>query len=259
MIGDTMQLEPIAKLRFEDIENLRKKRSIHISSETCRFFSSNIEGFRSSHHIAVEACKNVLELKEHFRCQEKIIRVSMDLCGYELNIMTKKDNVVNKNWQELHYLEVEGNEKRFGSSWVNDQEVNKLLALVQMLCKFGVQHGEIAILTPFRGQLNRINLALRKAKLPYVSSQVGKESADAISTGTVHRFQGGERRFVLFSHVISRGEPRFLNSRVNLLNVAVSRAQLHFFYVGSLNSLSKGSYTALLKDHLLKFGEPVRL
>ncbi|MCP4135616.1 MAG: ATP-binding domain-containing protein, partial [bacterium] len=76
--------------------------------------------------------------------------------------------------------------------------------------------------------------------------------------GTVHRFQGGEKRIVLFSHVIAKGEPRFLNSRVNLLNVAVSRAQKHFIFIGSLEALSRGTYTSLLKKHLIQEGEAIK-
>ncbi|MCP4757030.1 MAG: hypothetical protein GY866_39710 [Proteobacteria bacterium] len=259
VIGDTMQLEPIAKLRTEDIETLRKNRDIQITAETCRFFSSTTENLRSAHHIAIESCREVLELKDHFRCRDKIIQISQELCGYDLNVLTASPSTNSTGWKELHYLDVEGREKRYGSSWINEQEIDKLMALAKTIRDYGVPCGEIAILTPFKGQLNHIILALRKERLPFSSGENSRENIDAISTGTVHRFQGGERKFVLFSHVISQGEPRFLNARVNLLNVAISRAQSHFIFVGSLTALKRGSYTALLREHLLAYGEPIRL
>jgi len=255
MIGDTMQLEPVAKLRQSEIEMLRSKRNINLDREKSIFFSSHVENPRSSQHIAQEACEEVLELQEHFRCRRDIIQVSMDLCNYNLNLRGEHQD----STAALQFLEVAGTETRYGSSWANELEVEKILLLLQSLKNSGYSLDEIAILTPYRGQLNHINYSLRRRHIPFNASEGSTDTPGAVATGTVHRFQGGERRVVLFSHVISQGVPQFLNSRVNLLNVAVSRAQSCFIFVGSLDALSRGSYTALLREHLLTRGQRIQI
>ena len=253
MIGDVLQLEPIAKLRMDDIETLSRKRNVDIDPDSLRFFTASAEVPRSSQHIAITACHAIHELKEHFRCQPPIIRVCMQLCGYDLDVKTKTTRTFDSH---LFYKDVQGNERRCGGSWANDAEAGELFKIVGMLHNFGVKYGEMAVLTPYRGHLNVINQILAKNRLPFASGEIGFDKQNAITTGTIHRFQGGERRIVLFSHVIANGMPDFLNSRVNLLNVAVSRAQELFIFVGSLGNLSKGTYTALLKKHLEKYGQP---
>lgn len=259
MIGDIMQLEPIAKLRIGDIEDLRKSRQIKISPESCRFFSSYMENLRSAHHISLEACKNVVSLKEHFRCENKIIQISIELCDYELNVLTSNDKTSDVLWNELQYLDIEGTETRYGGSWVNEIEIGQIIKIIKAISGYGIPYSDIAVLTPYKGQLSHINIALRKENIKNSGSDIYFNSDNSISSGTVHRFQGGERRIVIFSTVISKGEPRFLNSRVNLLNVALSRAQSSFIFVGSLQALSKGPYTNLLKQHLLTYGIPVQI
>ena len=59
--------------------------------------------------------------------------------------------------------------------------------------------------------------------------------------------QGGERSVVLFSSVVT--DPRslgFLNDRVNLLNVTVSRTREHLITLGHRPTLATGRYTRRL-------------
>ena len=70
-----------------------------------------------------------------------------------------------------------------------------------------------------------------------------------LALGTVHRFQGGERSIILFSTTIT--EPSslgFMNSRVNLINVAASRAREHLITLGHAPTLREGRYTRQLID-----------
>lgn len=64
--------------------------------------------------------------------------------------------------------------------------------------------------------------------------------------GTVHSLQGAERPIVLFSVVISPQDSlMFLNSKYNLLNVAISRAKDYFIVFGNMNVLSLTTNTPL--------------
>jgi superfamily I DNA and/or RNA helicase len=78
-------------------------------------------------------------------------------------------------------------------------------------------------------------------------SETAGQGRRGVALGTVHRFQGGERSIVLFSSVVTHtASLAFLNSRPNLLNVAISRAQHHFVCLGHAPVLSQGPLSRLL-------------
>ncbi|MDT8446436.1 MAG: DEAD/DEAH box helicase [bacterium] len=253
LLGDPRQLEPIARMRAEELESLRKSRKIKLEPEQARFACLFVEQPRSAQSVAQEAVEEVFPLREHFRCRPEIIEVCTDLCGYDLHL--KRESGLSLTGPALQYLEVLGPEQRYGGSWWNPLEVDHLLVLLERFRGMGFEWGQMAVLTPFRGQLVFINQALSRSRIPHQSGEGGGERADAVATGTVHRFQGGERPLVFFSQVISDGDPVFLNSRVNLLNVALSRAQEHFCYLGSLDSLARGPFTSILAQHLRAKGK----
>jgi phosphatidylserine/phosphatidylglycerophosphate/cardiolipin synthase-like enzyme len=75
----------------------------------------------------------------------------------------------------------------------------------------------------------------------------------------VHRLQGAERPIILFSLVYGTqdGNTGFIDSKVNLLNVAVSRAQHSFLLFGNMDALrTKGNQpSAHLARQLLSEGD----
>lgn len=259
ILGDTKQLEPIVNIRDSEIAHIRKKRKIELSLEKLLFFSSTAESPKSAQHIALTACKNEVALKDHFRCLRNIINVCIDLCDYDLNVKNQI-SIKNNSLSQLQFLNVDVPEIKYGSSWVNHGEIKGIIAVVRYCMGLGFHYNDIAILTPFRGQLSFINTALKKEGFPFFSgTDPGVSGQQNIITGTVHRFQGGERKIIIFSSVINNGEPGFLNSRVNLLNVAVSRAMESFIFVGSVDTLSKGNFTEVLKEHLMRKGQKLNL
>src|SRR5690606_17069421 len=109
---------------------------------------------------------------------------------------------------------------------------------------------------PFRGQLDLLWRQLRQARIP-LERPMGSEDDEQLSLlsrhtsgvalGTVHRFQGGERRVILFTTTVTDpASLRFLNERVNLVNVAVSRAKEHLITIGHTATLRAGANTRLL-------------
>jgi superfamily I DNA and/or RNA helicase len=65
----------------------------------------------------------------------------------------------------------------------------------------------------------------------------------------VHRFQGGERAIILLSTTLTRPSSlRFIDERVNLINVAVSRARDHLLAIGHEPTLLAGQHTSALLD-----------
>ncbi|MBT4527799.1 MAG: hypothetical protein HOC24_14735 [Deltaproteobacteria bacterium] len=259
ILGDTKQLEPIVNIRDSEIANIRKKRKIELSLDKLLFFASTAESPISAQHIALTACKHRVALKDHFRCLNNIINVCIDLCDYELNVQNST-HLEDEKLAQLQFLNINVPEIRYGSSWVNHGEVKGIIDVIRHCLGLGFVYNDMAVLTPFRGQLSFINTALKKERFPFFSgTDPGVSGRQNIITGTVHRFQGGERKIIIFSSVINIGEPGFLNSRVNLLNVAVSRAMKSFIFVGSVETLSKGTFTDVLKEHLILKGQQLSL
>ena len=127
-----------------------------------------------------------------------------------------------------------------------------------------MQLDEIAVITPYRGQLERLRRGLLAAAHPArVQPRAGRRatapagSARGVALGTVHRFQGGERSIVLFSSVVTHASSlAFLNARPNLLNVAISRAQHHFVCLGHAAVLAHGPRSRLLVDGAARSHRP---
>jgi superfamily I DNA and/or RNA helicase len=155
------------------------------------------------------------------------------------------------------WIDLAGEQEALGGSLWNRLELQETLRLVQRLLAAGITPAEIAIITPYRGQLERLRRSFAELRIPLEFSLelaegdalFGERASAGLALGTVHRFQGGERSIVLFSSVITRASSLpFLNARPNLLNVAVSRAQHHFVGLGRREVLARGALTRLLTD-----------
>lgn len=98
----------------------------------------------------------------------------------------------------------------------------------------------LSIITPFKAQSTLLTKLLKKSSL-----------SKSISVGTVHTFQGAERKIIIFSSTYGSSEIcSFIDSNKALMNVAVSRAKDSFLMFGSSNCLngSKSSSSGLLKS-----------
>jgi superfamily I DNA and/or RNA helicase len=152
-------------------------------------------------------------------------------------------------------VDLRGEQSPLAGSWCNELELRETLSLVESLLDRGLHSDEIAVITPYRGQLERLRRAFADRRIPLEYSAELSESGTAgqqragVALGTVHRFQGGERSIVLFSSVVTHpASLGFLNTRPNLLNVAISRAQHHFVCLGHAEVLAQGRRTRLLID-----------
>ncbi|RDW93807.1 uncharacterized protein DSM5745_01129 [Aspergillus mulundensis] len=155
-----------------------------------------------------------------------------------------------------------GNEAMATSHW-NDHEIQLTVALVNHLLRQGVyQSGDIAVLTPYLGQLHRMRRKLSESFTITVGERDQEDLANAgfaedeahyqqpnisrstllhaLRVATIDNFQGEEARVVVISVVRSNNQNRcgFLRTP-NRINVLLSRAKHGMYLIGN-SATSRG-------------------
>jgi len=259
VIGDVHQLAPVIELSADDEARLLRSCRLESLAAALAPYRLHEGAHVSTQSIADRAVTRRLSLVDHFRCQPEIIALSDALCGYGLTVHTTRANRAAHAAYLTHpvaLVNLCGEQSPLAGSWCNELELHETLALVESLLDCGVRSAEIAIITPYRGQLERLRRGLAERRVPLEYSPElseaggGGHEREGVALGTVHRFQGGERSIVLFSSVVTHpASLGFLNARPNLLNVAISRAQHHFICLGHAAVLAQGARTRLLTAH----------
>jgi hypothetical protein len=258
VIGDVHQLSPVIELGADDEERLLRSCRLATPTELLRPYRVHADATVSSQSLADRSVEKRGKLIDHFRCQPEIIALSDALCGYGLSVHTSRADRSRQApylRRPVSLIDLQGEQARLAGSWCNELELEETLTLVESLCRGGVQLDEIAVITPYRGQLERLRRGFLERRIALESSPELAEGdgsglrRSGVALGTVHRFQGGERSIVLFSSVVTHASSlAFLNARPNLLNVAISRAQHHFVCLGHAAVLARGPRSRLLVD-----------
>ena len=258
VIGDVNQLSPVIELTDDDEERLLRSCRLATSAELLRPYRVHADATVSTQSLADRSVKERGQLTDHFRCQPDIIALSDALCDYGLSVHTAPaDRSRHAPYlsRSVLLVDLRGEQARLAGSWYNQLELEETLTLVERLRSDGVELEDIAVITPYRGQLEQLRRAFLQRRIALESSPELAEAEGArlgrrgLALGTVHRFQGGERSIVLFSSVVTHGNSlAFLNARPNLLNVAISRAQHHFVALGHAPILARGPRSRLLVD-----------
>ncbi|KAI9369873.1 P-loop containing nucleoside triphosphate hydrolase protein [Aspergillus egyptiacus] len=120
-------------------------------------------------------------------------------------------------------------ESLLGESKSNEMEALVVARHVDRLVQAGVRPGDIAVITPYNGQLA-------------VLSQMLREKYPGLELGSVDGFQGREKEAVVVSLVRSNSgqEVGFLGEK-RRLNVAMTRPKRHLCVCGDSETISKGS------------------
>ncbi|MDD9968794.1 MAG: AAA domain-containing protein, partial [Myxococcales bacterium] len=256
VIGDVCQLEPVVGLGQRDEGRVQAQANVRLSGDLFEPYRVFSESRNSVQSLADRAVGGPLRLADHFRCQPPIIAICDELCGYGLTIHTppaSRAAQVPCLRAPVLFMEVEGQQERLGGSWVNHGELETCMELLETLMRAGIGSEEVAIITPYRGQLELLQRGAARRSIPIarglkseeqMSLFGGSSGEQGLTLGTVHRFQGGERSIVIFSSVVTEARSLgFLNNRPNLLNVTISRAREHLVTLGHRAALSAGRYT----------------
>ncbi|MEO6599172.1 MAG: AAA domain-containing protein, partial [Polyangiaceae bacterium] len=255
IIGDVHQLAPVIELGADDERRLLRASKLESLAALLLPYRVHADAHVSTQSIADRAVAQRLALVDHFRCQPEIIAISDALCRYGLTVHTERADRATHAAYLTHpvtLVDLRGEQSPLAGSWCNELELRETLALVESLLDRGVHAADIAVITPYRGQLERLRRSFAERRIPLeYSPELGESGGsgqrEGVALGTVHRFQGGERSIVLFSSVVTHpASLGFLNARPNLLNVAISRARHHFICLGHAAVLSQGPRTRLL-------------
>lgn len=241
VIGDAMQLPHIAKIGPEREALIRRKAGLR-----SHWLEKHRLAYRrhSAFHAAERSAGGTLLLDEHFRCHPDIAAVSNDLF-YDggLTVLTDTRDRPSLSRPPLIWSHVAGRatRPRHGSSWVNGEEIRKVVSSVRYLLEQLPTEATIGVVTPFKPQAEELR------------NQLGGFGEDRVRVGTVHTFQGGERDVMVFSLVAGEGmhpgAVSWVSCQLNLWNVAITRARTHLIMVGDKNLWCRqGGVAATLLD-----------
>ncbi|RAK12612.1 superfamily I DNA and/or RNA helicase [Halanaerobium saccharolyticum] len=262
VVGDVHQLQPVWSInRVLDKTFALTSKAIENENDYDKLVKFGLNTSSSSVMLAASrSCiykkygMDGLFLTEHRRCFDEIISYCNELV-YNGNLEPMRGSgkqnkdLVLVDWPHMGHKQIESQTSaKLGTSRANKKEAGAIVNWINnnydLIKKLYPQENEedlIGIISPFRAQTNLIEKQLKKMNLTQ------------IETGTVHTFQGAERKIIIFSTVYgSQEKSSFIDSNKNLMNVAVSRSKDYFFVFGEINCLSdsKSSASGLLKNYL---------
>lgn len=266
VVGDEKQIPPVYGIVGAVDRTIAKEQNMiedysdfdSLEAKKLSCSSSSIMG-RALLCCAYDEYEHGLFLSEHRRCYDEIIEYCNELLySGRLKPMRgpaaedKKRSIHDSegnNIQPMSFVQIDSDtSERVGTSRINKKEAteiaNWIIANFETLCDVYSDTNEkevLAVITPFKAQSELIKRVLKKAA-PGIANEVG--------VGTVHTFQGGEKKVIIFSTVYGKNDGYFfIRTNANLMNVAVSRAKDAFMVFGDLRGFQNDSTSP---DGLLK-------
>lgn len=257
VVGDVHQIEPVWGInRSLDMALAMQENAADSEAEFEVLENSGVNCSNSSVMLAAQkSCKyrkneeRGLFLSEHRRCYDEIIEYC-NLLVYHGNLEPKRGagkydkNLAVKNLPQMGYYEIESEySSRRGGSRLNAKEAEAVVRWIssnfeKILSRYPNENPNniIGIITPFKAQASCIKSELKKQLPKYCG---------CISVGTVHTFQGAERKIIIMSTVYGSNDGcYFIDTNKSLMNVAVSRAKDNFLVFGEINCLKTDDKSA---------------
>jgi superfamily I DNA and/or RNA helicase len=237
-IGDPKQLSHIPGNGITEKSHNKLLKKYKKNNKDYNYVQSSLFDYVNS--IRISSNQKELFLSYHYRCSPDIIEFSnVNYYNNRLKVQTVGNNK-SVNW---HHIEGQANNNNF-----NPVEVNMVLNRVIHYAQLFKQQ-DIGVISQYRNQTNRIRRILQD------------NGYNQVTVGTIHTFQGDEKKVILYSPVYSNGSNKksmdFINiSQTNILNVAISRGQEVFEVVGDKNyALNIHNQEGSLYEKLARFIE----
>lgn len=266
VVGDVHQIEPVWSVSRSLDQSLAMEYKIIENKEEYNFLEEiGINSASSSvMKVASKCCKYTkynlrgLFLSEHRRCYNEIISYCNDLVyGGHLRPMrgfgAHDEEYRLKSIPQMGYrhINTDYSNKR-GSSRFNKSEAIEIANWISQnfyIIKEAYPNEDIGsligVITPFKAQARYIEWEFER-QIPDINRY--------ISVGTVHTFQGAERRIIIMSSVYGKFDGcYFIDANRSMLNVAVSRAKDSFLVFGDIKCFKddKSSASGLLKKNII--------
>lgn len=272
LFGDVKQLKPVfnynvnteTKLLTNYIKNYEGQKYITDYFSCASSDNIIIEPSNTAIHIANNCTHIILPyntskldgdiwLKEHFRCKDAIIGIANELTYNHEIIPSAKDGANGY----LYFIESKGVK---ASGNINKEEAEFIIKYIknkkdEFSLLLGLNDEEyyksIGIITPFTNQ---------EALLIDMLEEEGLKGNPKV--GTVHKFQGSERKIIIFSTVYddsSIPQHLFFNREdTSMINVAVTRAKDIFICFGREKLLNTpGTHSGIMVSRILAHNNPI--
>ncbi|UAA39235.1 AAA family ATPase [Paraneptunicella aestuarii] len=274
-VGDPIQLEPVVQTP-QQIDLAIAEDFMPIStSDTEHYWGDDyLVTVSSAQSVADRAGSFVARIGErkvglpllvHRRCVEPMFSIA-NLIAYDGKMVNASHafdwKAIPSGW--LHVSENSNEINRRGYS--NEKEANAAIQLIQYLAEYQpemVRKG-VYVITPFTlmsYELQRVwrrwakdisNHTWMKQVVGLKGQNMDIEGFATHNIGTVHTFQGKEASTVILCLAASTvrnksGGISWVNSRPNLLNVAVTRAKHHLFVIGNIDDWREGKLSSELQ------------
>lgn len=264
MVGDEHQISPVWGIEEALDKSLAIQEGV-IKNEKDFEILKTYGITASSSNVMKVACKSCkykkyeekgLFLNEHRRCFDDIITYCNNLV-YNGKLIPLRGNIHKNNQEDLFpkmgYKKLESlHSQKVGTSRRNEHEAMGIAIWIkenfnrifEYYSESNINpHNMLGIITPFKAQASTIKNTLDQI-LP-------KEISNLITVGTIHIFQGGERKIIIMSTTYGKNEGCFfIDNNKSLMNVAVSRAEDSFLVFGNFDCLKDEitSPSGLLKN-----------
>lgn len=243
IVGDPLQLEPIRTISKPSVQKIYNEYFQNRDEEYAMLGPGQVTTYHRAAGTQTGEISDIgdgIVLDEHRRCQAPIAQLFIDIAKYKgLSVSTFKPS---QRIQEC-FDSIGGHHLMFyhvdGARHAGKTNLDEIIAIGELLNELeraGYDlKSDIGIITPYADQ-----------KRLLISAYGKRMAQDKLAKiGTIHQFQGVGFEVIIFSPVIfeANDSSAFLNSRPNMLNVAVSRAKQQFIVVGNYHKLreSKGS------------------
>lgn len=215
LVGDPQQLRPVVVLDPNANKKLMKKYGI--PREYDYVTNSIYTSFTN-----IDIVNNETLLSYHYRCNNKIIEFSnKKYYNNKLKLKSKSE--------ENRPLVLMDTSKDDLLSQDNDKNMSDVEA--KMIVDYIKKHKEeeIGVITPFVHQKECIDYYLKESGI------------DNVPVGTVHAFQGDQKKIIMFSTAITKKTHKktyeWLKNNKELINVAISRPKDKLILLGSYDSV----------------------
>lgn len=217
IVGDALQLPNVVTAEAE-----AKLEEIRRSSDIPDYFNA------ADHSLLHTACEAIADaphtlLREHYRCHPRIIGFcNQKFYGGRLVVMTRDNG---ENDVLTATKTVEGNH---AVGHFNQREID----VIKQEVLPGLEDiSDIGIITPYKNQVKEFN-----------------KQIPGIECATVHKYQGREKDAIILSVVDNQVSD--FTDKLNMVNVAVSRAKKRFHLVVSGNPQERQGNIQALLDYM---------